>query len=120
MSVWRKKLVELFPAMREDWDGAETIYLALFDFLPMVQQLHQSQDQEGLGKAYGFAAWCFDQDNLNNAICVCFYEHIPEDDSIRSELHKWLSFRIFQAVRELIYDTCGETAVKELESAYKR
>ena len=76
--------------------------MLVFDLFAMFRKALDASDEQTLRKIFGFAEWCFHQDrrapDLNNAVCVCFYEHVF-DVARRDwpDVARWLSPAVVQA-----------------------
>ena len=93
-------LPELRAAIqREDW----SVHVFFAELRDLVQQAHRDADEPTLRRAYGFAAWCFEQPGrfLANASVISFYEHVYDDWDLRHEVCHWLPRHIAEQVRPL-------------------
>src|SRR4051794_38740887 len=98
MSSWRRKVLALFPDLREEAERPDfNIYFAFFALLPRVREAHLAGDTETLRNIYGFAEWCFKQraKDIWNAAGVAFYQHLFDSHpSLWREFVRWLSPRV--------------------------
>ena len=105
-------------------DPQYTYYMVFFDLLPMVREAHDSGDIPTLRNIYGFAEWCFRQysraPDLNNAVCVAFYEHLFDERRHWEDVIVWLPSDIIQACWTLWEArlTCEE--LRELRSLIQK
>jgi hypothetical protein len=93
MAAWRRKVDALFPELRDDLaeDEPLTPHLVFFALLPFVFEAHRRGDEDALRRTYGFAKWCHDARDLENAVAVSFYEHVFDDWSLRREVSRgWI------------------------------
>ncbi len=95
MASWRRKVVALFPDLRQDVQRSDfSVYMVFFNLLPRVREAHLDGDTETLRRIYGFAEWCFEQKakDMWNAAGVAFYEHLFDSHrSLWPEFVRWLS-----------------------------
>ncbi len=103
MSAWRRKALALFPHLRRDLhDRSFSYYMLFFDLLPLVRQAHAAHDTVTLRAIYDFAAWCLQQehraDDLYNAVCVAFYEHLFDHTEDWESVSAWLTPTVAAAV----------------------
>jgi hypothetical protein len=100
LANWRRKVVALFPDLRQDVQRPDfSIYMVFFELLPRVREAHQDGEIETVRRIYGFAEWCFEQKakDMWNAAGVAFYEHLFDSHrSLWSEFVRWLSPRVVQ------------------------
>jgi hypothetical protein len=102
MATWRRKVIELFPDLRREFEEPDcTIYTVFFELLPRVRTAHENGDIETLRRIYGFAEWCFQQKakDLWNAAGVAFYEHLFDSGQpLWGEIVRWLSPNVIEGV----------------------
>jgi hypothetical protein len=60
-------------------------------------------------RIYAFAEWCFNQPrtegaatDLSTAVAVCFVEHIPLDQRVAADLHRWFSVEDIKGFESLL------------------
>ncbi len=121
MSVWKRKLFELFPDLRQEYQ-ADSIYTVFSELTQRCHEAHERSDAEELRKIYGYAEWCFRQrdKDLWNAAGVSFYEHLGDSHLTRQEIPYWVKPEIFEAVAGLLDMTMGEEEVEKLRRVYGR
>jgi hypothetical protein len=109
MSAWRRRALGLFPELRAEINPARqdrhhrfNYYLLFFDLYAMFREALEASDERTLSRLFDFAQWCFQQGrrapDLNNAVCVCFYEHVF--DVARRywpDVARWLSPSVIRA-----------------------
>lgn len=94
VAVWRRKVIELFPQLRNDLncDGSSLseVFLELRLMLP---EAHASGNDELLQRIYSFAEWCSQQPSkeLWNTVGVGFYEHLFWELEDAERVAVWLS-----------------------------
>lgn len=100
MASWRRKVLGLFPDLRQQAERPDfNAYSAFFELLPRVREAHQAGDIETLRRIYGFADWCFEQPSkdLWNPAGVAFYEHLFDSHrSLWPEFVRWLAPRVVE------------------------
>jgi hypothetical protein len=107
MSVWRRKAIESFPELRPALNDPEEIfspYALWFHLLPMLREAHRTNNDDLLGRIYGYAEWSSQQEDLSNAVAVSFYEHLFDERWMCPLVVPWLSARIVADVRPLWAD----------------
>lgn len=121
MTDWQQKALELFPDLRPDIEeeGAN-IYTLFFELLPRCEAAHIAGDTPELQKIYGYAEWCFHQQekDLWNAAGVAFYEHLVDEPLMKEQIPLWLSPEIFEQVSGLLEWRMGPAAFALLRSQY--
>jgi hypothetical protein len=123
MSIWRRKAIELFPDLRQEFEQLDTtIYQVFFELLPRVQDAHARRDMSELQRIYDFAHWCYTQkaDDLWNAAGVAFYEHLVDEPTIRSEIPRWLQPEVFEGCKGLFEVRLQPDQFRELCEQYSR
>ena len=97
MAVWRRRALELFPALRPDLTRRDyTIYLLFFDLRPLLREAFDRSDDELVRRIFGFAEWCSVQtaQPLWNAAGVAFYEHLFDYPEYTARILPRLSARV--------------------------
>jgi hypothetical protein len=123
MSTWRRKAIEAFPDLRQEFEQPDTtIYQVFFELLPRVQDAHARGDTQELQRIYDFARWCFHQktDDLWNAAGVAFYEHLVDDPTTRSQIPRWLQPDVFEGCKGLFEARLEPELFRELCDRYSR
>ena len=120
MSVWKRKLFELFPDLRQEFQD-ESIYMVFSELTQRCHEAHEWSDTEELLKIYGYAEWCFRQRDkeLWNAASVSFYEHLGDRHLTRQEIPYWVKPDIFEAVAGLLELRRGREEVEKLRRTYE-
>src|SRR5262245_40853185 len=120
MSAWRRRALELFPKIGCD-SPETTIYTVFFDLLPLCRQAHAANDEELLGRIYGFADWCFRQraGELSNAAAVAFYEHLADAETTLAEFSRRVQPDVFHCVAPLLADRAGQARIQRLRAEYE-
>ena len=80
MSVWRRKAIDACPSLREELEESSTCMLAWFELLPAHRELEHQGDSDAVWSIYNYALWCWQQQELQNAVAVAFYEHLVDDE----------------------------------------
>jgi len=104
MSTWRRKAIETFPDLRQEFEKRDaTIYQVFFELLPRVREAHDRNDTQELQRIYDFARWCLHQKTkvLRNAAGVAFYEHLVDEPTTRSQIPRWLQPDVFEDCKGL-------------------
>ncbi len=128
MAAWRRKALEAFgdiPVLRNELhDPRYTYYMVFFDLLPMVLEAHDSEDTLTLQKIYAFAEWCFRQypraPDLNNAVCVAFYEHLFDERHHWEDVIEWLSPEVIRECWTLWEDRLTPAELRELRKLIQK
>jgi acetylornithine deacetylase/succinyl-diaminopimelate desuccinylase-like protein len=102
MAMWRRLALAFFPKERRWFQAADCNYYQLyFDLLPMCRKAHAVNDQLTLRKIYAHAEWCLRQKerapDLNNAVWVCFYEHLFDHREDWERVIPYLSARVYES-----------------------
>ena len=119
MEPWREKAVYLFPEFREDLRDPEySIYTLFSDLINSTWKAHRRNDDQYLRWAYGFAEWCFNQEekDLWNAAGVSFYEDLFLEIDIGEKIVPWLSPDVIPDLRNLFAAVYGEKNLKKIDS----
>ena len=116
MSVWERKLFELFPELCQEYQR-ERIFMGFTGLTQRCHKAHEQSDTEILRKFYGYAGWCFRQKDkdLWNAPAVSIYEHIGDRHLTRREIPYWDKPDIFDAIAGLLELQIGWEEVEKLE-----
>jgi hypothetical protein len=115
----------LFPELRGELNPSRcqrygyNYYLLFFDLFAMFHEALNVSDEQALRRIFDFAEWCFCQrrraPDLNNAVCVCFYEHVF-DVARRdwADVACWLSPAVVEACWTLWEARHGKDEIKKL------
>jgi hypothetical protein len=122
---WRKAAYELLPTFRDGVESAEdveTLWIELWDC--EVSGINDERiTEEHISSLFRFASWCLlsGDEKCQNAAIVHFYEMLPTNARIRSNLQKYLSVEDFLGLKNLFeYHLSKEEHVKSLKSLCTR
>jgi hypothetical protein len=105
MAVWRRKLIALFPDLRQvACAPAFNPYTAFFELLPRCRGAHEREDERELTLIYAYSEWWLNQKSkdLWNSAGVCFYEHLFDMPKvIWPDIIPWLSPNVVTACKGL-------------------
>ncbi|WP_426586317.1 DUF7674 family protein [Mucilaginibacter sp. R-33] len=121
MSAWRKRAIECLPALKREFEDPETsIYGVFMELLHATVAAHRDNDTMQLKKNYDFAEWCFRQksEDLWNAACVSFYEHLGDKAETLQAIHLWVKQDIYIEIRSLLKQGVGEATLKIIDGLY--
>jgi hypothetical protein len=94
MAVWRRRVLELFPDLRREFQRRQcSICSVFFHLLPLVREAHDTGDVDLARRIFSFAEWCLDQKGgeVSNASAVAFYEHLFDEKPYWPLVIPWLS-----------------------------
>jgi hypothetical protein len=108
MAAWRREALKVFPELKGEINPPRkaahqyTYYSLFFDLYSMYREAHKASDDSTLKRLFNYAEWCFHQarrsPDMNNALCVCFYERVFEIKRLDwSEIAPRLSPSVVQA-----------------------
>ncbi|ACU34035.1 hypothetical protein KCV87_20165 [Actinosynnema pretiosum subsp. pretiosum] len=103
MADWRTRAASLLPELtavveRESW----SCHVFLTELWQLALDGHREDDRDLLTRVYGFAHWCFRQEQfLANAAVVSFYEHVFDEWELRDAVAPWLPTEVVDKVRPL-------------------
>ena len=121
MSVWRQKAIECAPELKNEFQANDlTPYIFFIELLPIVRQAQFDKDNDRLTKIYTYAEWCFKQNDqkLWNAVGVCFYEHLVDDDITYQQFTNWIKKDIYFEIRDLLNHRANEIQMERLDKYY--
>lgn len=104
MPDWRRVALIELPELRSIIErGSWSCHVFLVEVLHLVEEAHDSADEDILRRGYGFAQWCFAQPStfLTNAATVSFYVHVFDNWELRHAVLPWLEPRICEHLRPL-------------------
>ena len=110
METWRAKAKDCFPELEdivnEAWSPM-SLWIELDMCLCDAYDVDPPND-DLIRRIYGFADWCFKQPHtesadtdLSTAVSVCLIEHIPLDQRVAGDLHRWFSLEDVQGFEPL-------------------
>jgi len=102
---WRKAAYELLPTFRDGVESAEdveTLWIELWDCEVSGINDERIRDEQ-ISSLFSFASWCLlsGDEKCQNAAIVSFYEMLPTNARIRSNLQKYLSVEDFLGLKNL-------------------
>jgi hypothetical protein len=127
VAAWRRRALALFPELRGELNPARwrrygyNYYLLFFDLFAMFREALNVSDEQTLRRIFDFAEWCFCQGrrapDLNNAVCVCFYEHVF-DVAHRdwADVACWLSPAVVEACWTLWEERQNKDEIQKLDA----
>ncbi len=103
MSTWRRKAMEEFPDLKNQFRSRTSIYGVFFALLQRCKQGHRENNEAELKLIYAYAAWCSAQraKSLWNAAGVPFYEHLVDQPEMIRALPRWILAETFHNVEGL-------------------
>ena len=106
MSEWRRIASEKLPGLQKLISNANSP-IALWNQLSFELTRAYEQkpiDEKRVAAIYDYAYWCLTHprnDDLNSAVCVCFYEDLPTHPLVRRDLARWLSSEDFDGLQSI-------------------
>jgi hypothetical protein len=102
---WRRRARQLFRQhlhmdLTDYIEPDSSLYEVFFALLPLCRECHRKGDRQALKGIYGFAEWCFQQEeqDLWNPAGVAFYEHLVDEPITRDALAEWVKPEVFAGV----------------------
>jgi len=99
-----------------------SVYQLFFDMLPMAQAAHQAQNRDLLERIYQYAEWCWKQknraDDVYNAVCVAFYEHLVDEAESCAAIPQWIKPEIFADIHDVFEPRMTQDNYHELLARY--
>ena len=121
MSEWRQKALECAPELILEIQEMDFAPSSIFmELLPITRQAHIDNNEVQLAKIYAFAAWCHRQEDeqLWNAVGVCFYEHLLDREETAQAFTRWIPKEIYFEIRDLLYYRTDDDQIKQLDAHY--
>ncbi len=99
MARWRKEAIDRLPELRGRIEQSPELMALWIELLLVFEKAYDISRNDGLiQRIYDFAKWCEsaprDQDAGRDpltAVCLAFYEHIPETEAARNDMHRWFT-----------------------------
>src|ERR1035437_3033130 len=110
MPPWRETTRQMFPELDLAINKVADPYDLWFELRIAYKNTYtQTPKNESLiRRIYQFGHWCEIQprgqtaeDDLFTAVCVCFYEHIPDMEPAWQDMPRWFSLHEVDNMREL-------------------
>lgn len=96
MSRWRQHAFETLPELRNLLQKVRERgpYGFFSELYSELVRAYQRKDQDLIHRIYRYSEWCLDLDSpqktarghIPTAMCVCFFEHLPQVEMIRQDL----------------------------------
>lgn len=124
---WRKEAHSRFPEL-EDPDKIESPYSLWLELLEVFEEAYQPpRNEEMIKRIYAYAEWCETQprgikaeDDLATCVCVCFYEHIPDNQYSLEDMPRWFSRSEVLLMEEVFSYHVGKEGFKKILEIYDR
>jgi hypothetical protein len=96
---WRARARASFPELRDELDDADeifSIHILFSELMSLLSAAHRSGSDEALRRIYGYASWARtqDDDDIQNAAGVSFYEHLFDERWMRPLVIPWIDATI--------------------------
>ena len=101
LSLWRKKAIESLPSLRKEISQAEDAFSIAFALRLALESAYERLplDEAFVKSIYEYAWWTFNHaPAIQEAFLVSFYGNIVRKDTIRQDMHRWLTPEQFSAV----------------------
>jgi hypothetical protein len=102
---WRQAAHDLLPTFRDRVDDAEDVGMLWIDLwdCEVVGIRDAPVTEEEISSLFSYASWCLlsGDEKCQSAAIVNFYEMLPTNARIRSNLHKHLSVEDFLGLKNL-------------------
>ena len=116
-----------FPSLRDILNDSETPYELWLRLRDVFFEAYKCNDRELIKKIYEFSDWCIQQPqedipngDLATCVAVCFYEHIPENDTSRADMPNWFALNDVIAMREIFTENISIETFQEIIDAYDK
>lgn len=119
MSAWRREALLRFPERKRFIETADSIYSLLTSLQADLRATYAGTRVEPdlADRVFAFAAWCSEDTrhwDLQNAVAVGFYEHIPDIPEGRRDLARHLPFAQLCDLHDLFYQMLEPAAYHAL------
>ncbi|MCM3872565.1 MAG: hypothetical protein ND895_17925 [Pyrinomonadaceae bacterium] len=117
---WRQAAYEFLPMFRDRVDNAEDVGMLWNELWDCEVEGIRDEPltEEAISSLFGYASWCLlsDDEKCQNAAIISFYEMLPTNARVRTNLHSHLSVKDFLGLKELFeYHLSKEEHVKFIE-----
>ena len=127
MSAWRRVALETLPEYSSLIDDAESPMALWVELQTKFMFLSEggNPDENLIGRVFKYARWCFRSGRTERflsdagtaAVCA-FYEHLPTNQAIRNDLHRWLSREEFNELSGAFRYRLFEGQFSDFESRF--
>src|SRR3569623_1401675 len=100
MSEWRRKASEMLPEMQGIISGAWSPMSLWIELHLEFERAFRASNSEVIQRILKYARWCWkarSPDTVTAVMCA-FFEHLPENEKMRSEIPKWFSASEFESL----------------------
>lgn len=121
MSAWRREGIERLPEFRSLIEQASSPMSLWIDLWLAFEDAFSKGNSERLSKILGYARSCWSSpgDDVVTAVMCGFFEHLPRRAAIRQAMPTLISSTEFTALREVFRYHGGDSAIDELDRAFK-
>ena len=124
MSTWRRKALEVLPAMQEIIDEAESPMALWINLWLEFEDAAKQNDDATVRRILEYAFCCISpaagelpSDASTAAVCA-FFEHLPTDEALWPRLPEWLSPSQFEAVKRFFHYFLSDGEVERLAAVF--
>ena len=101
MSQWRRVAIERFPHLQRviaDASNVMDMWHALGSAVSDQFGRKRTLDEKFVADVFDYARWCLNHRSrdVNTAVIVCFYEHLPDHPHLSKQLGRWLTAEDFE------------------------
>ena len=117
---WRQAAYELLPTFRDLVERAEDVSMLWIELSDLkIEAMDESPlSHDEISNLFRYGSWCLSSGNeeCQNAALIDFYERLPVNPRIRSDLHNYLNVEDFLGLKEIFeYNLSKEEHEKFVE-----
>ncbi len=121
MSEWRRKASEFIPELQGQIAAAWSPMSLWIDLHLAFERAHRTGNADQVGRILKYARWCWrarSPDTVTAVMCA-FFEHLPEYESMRSDIPQWFSAAEFEELREVFSYHAGAEIVSTIAQQFR-
>jgi hypothetical protein len=122
MSAWRRKAIELLPAMKSVVEHADSPMALWIELNLTAASAFEAQpiDDGTLRSIFAYARHCWGapDGDVSTAVVVAFFENIVSSPQARADLHRWISQAEFDGLQEPFRYHLSAEAFNEFATAF--
>ena len=107
MTTWQEKALALLPSLRETIIDAENPMALWIDLYIELERAYENDppDDDLIANIFRYAHWsefeAGDNDGVQTAASLAFYEHLPTHAGVRADLHNRITKDEFLKLKDL-------------------
>ena len=130
MQEWKRKALEILPEIKDDIsESDDPMYLWIMIVLAFDEAYEEPRNESFIKRVYDYEKWCLTQpehagetaaEHLLTCVAICFWEHIPTNNSARKDMPRWFSLDEILANQNFFRYLLSDGNFEDLVDSYSK